>query len=92
MSHLTDEPQSSDNRLPNTQWGVSNVPPPMLEELLQLCEKNGWKKPTCYQGQYNLVTRGMETKLLPILRAHKISYNAFMYVCYRLSTEFYQIY
>ncbi|KAI0140214.1 putative oxidoreductase [Pestalotiopsis sp. NC0098] len=60
------------------EWGVSNVPPPMLEELLQLCEKNGWKKPTCYQGQYNLVTRGMETKLLPILRAHVISYNAFM--------------
>lgn len=57
----------------------------MLEELLQLCEKNGWKKPTCYQGQYNLVTRGMETKLLPILRAHVISYNAFMYASYHLS-------
>lgn len=55
------------------------MPPPMLEELLQLCEKNVWKKPTCYQGQYNLVTRGMETKLLPILRARNISYNAFMY-------------
>lgn len=52
----------------------------MLEKILQLCDENGWKKPTCYQGQYNLVTRGMETKLLPILRAHHIKYNAFMYV------------
>jgi aflatoxin B1 aldehyde reductase len=54
----------------------------MLEKILQLCDENGWKKPTCYQGQYNLVTRGMETKLLPILRAHKIRYNAFMYVAH----------
>ncbi|ETS79682.1 hypothetical protein PFICI_09535 [Pestalotiopsis fici W106-1] len=60
------------------EWGLSNVPPPMLEKILQLCEQHQWKKPVCYQGQYNLVTRGMETKLLPVLRAHNISYNAFM--------------
>ena len=59
------------------QWGVSNVPPAMLEQMLRLCEENGLKKPSCYQGDYNLITRGMETKILPILRAHGIAYNAF---------------
>ncbi|KAL1979198.1 hypothetical protein VTN96DRAFT_6520 [Rasamsonia emersonii] len=58
-------------------WGVSNMSPEMLEKMLHLCEQHGWQKPSCYQGDYNLVTRGMETKLLPILRAHGMSFNAF---------------
>ncbi|KAI1073915.1 putative oxidoreductase [Whalleya microplaca] len=58
-------------------WGVSNVPVNVLEKMLQLCEENGWQKPSCYQGDYNLVTRGMETKLLPLLRAHNISFTCF---------------
>ena len=51
----------------------------MLKTMLKLCEDKGLKKPSCYQGDYNLITRGMETKLLPILRAHGMSYNAFRY-------------
>lgn len=62
------------------QWGVSNTPPAILEEILHICEQNGWQKPSAYQGDYNLVTRGMETKLLPILRAHGMSFVAFRYV------------
>ncbi|MCJ1270486.1 hypothetical protein MMC22_010383 [Lobaria immixta] len=58
-------------------WGVSNVPPDVLEKMLHLCEEKGLQKPSCYQGDYNMVTRGMETKLLPILRAYGITYNAF---------------
>lgn len=49
----------------------------MLEQMLRLCEATGLQKPSCYQGDYNLVTRGMETNLLPILRAHDMAYNAF---------------
>lgn len=49
----------------------------MLEDMLRQCEEKNLKKPSCYQGDYNLVTRGMETKLLPILRSHGITYNAF---------------
>ncbi|OKL55509.1 hypothetical protein UA08_09256 [Talaromyces atroroseus] len=45
--------------------------------FLDLCEHQGWQKPNCYQGNYNLITRGMETRLLPILRANGISHNAF---------------
>lgn len=63
------------------QWGVSNTPPAVLEDILRICEQNGWQKPSAYQGDYNLVTRGMETKLLPTLRAHGMSFVAFRYVC-----------
>jgi hypothetical protein len=65
------------DRIDSVQWGVSNVPPEMLEEILRICDEKGLQKPSCYQGDYNLVTRGMETKLLPILRAHGMSFNAF---------------
>ncbi|KAI1266259.1 putative oxidoreductase [Xylariaceae sp. FL1019] len=59
------------------EWGVSNVQVPMLEEMLKICERNGWQKPSCYQGVYNLVSRGMEAKLLPLLRKHGIAFNCF---------------
>lgn len=62
------------------QWGVSNMQPETLQKILNICEAKGWQKPSCYQGNYNMVTRGMETKLLPILRANDISYNGFQYV------------
>ncbi|KAL8673742.1 MAG: hypothetical protein Q9168_001849 [Polycauliona sp. 1 TL-2023] len=58
-------------------WGVSNTSPERLEEILRICETKGLQKPTCYQGDYNLVTRGMETKLLPLLRSHGMTFNAF---------------
>ncbi|KAI8959971.1 putative oxidoreductase [Daldinia sp. FL1419] len=59
------------------KWGVSNVSPQDLEKMVQICEEKGLQKPSCYQGVYNLVTRGMETKLLPLLRAHGIAFNGF---------------
>lgn len=69
---------------PNCQWGVSNVPPEMLEQMVRLCEEKGLQMPSCYQGDYNIVTRGMEMKLLPILRAHGMTFNAFRFVTSRL--------
>ncbi|KAL8660691.1 MAG: hypothetical protein Q9202_006305 [Teloschistes flavicans] len=58
-------------------WGVSNTSPERLEEILRICETTGLQKPTCYQGDYNLITRGMETRLLPLLRRHGMTFNAF---------------
>ncbi|GAP91837.2 putative aldo keto protein [Rosellinia necatrix] len=58
-------------------WGVSNMPPEVLERILQLCEQNGWPKPRYYQGTYNVISRAMETKLMPILRAHGMNFVAF---------------
>ncbi|KAI0596656.1 putative oxidoreductase [Biscogniauxia sp. FL1348] len=58
-------------------WGLSNTPPSVVLEIVDLCEKNGWRKPVCYQGEYSMISRGMEDRLLPILRAHGIAFNAF---------------
>ncbi|KAI0422947.1 putative oxidoreductase [Xylaria grammica] len=58
-------------------WGVSNMRPEVLEELLRLCEENGWPKPSYYQGTYNVISRGMETKLWPILQTHNVKFVAF---------------
>ena len=52
----------------------------MLEQILLLCEEQNLQKPCCYQGEYNVITRGMENKLLPLLRAHGMTFNAFRYI------------
>lgn len=65
------------------QWGVSNVPPSVLEEMLRICNEQHLQKPACYQGDYNIVTRGAEKKLLPLLREHGIAFNAFRCVSLR---------
>ncbi|KAK1146787.1 hypothetical protein N8T08_002548 [Aspergillus melleus] len=59
------------------QFGVSNFKPDLLQKFLATCEAYGYVKPTVYQGDYSAVNRGMEKKLLPILRKHGIAYNAF---------------
>ncbi|KAI1392062.1 putative oxidoreductase [Hypoxylon trugodes] len=58
-------------------WGVSNVPVDTLEKILALCSEHGLRKPVCYQGEYSLISRGAETKLFPLLRAHGIRFNSF---------------
>lgn len=30
-------------------WGLANHPPETLQKILDLCERNGWEKPTWYQ-------------------------------------------
>jgi aflatoxin B1 aldehyde reductase len=45
--------------------------------MVDLCDKNGWAKPRYYQGEYSLISRGMETKLFPVLQAHGIKFVAF---------------
>lgn len=58
------------------EWGVANHPPETLQAIIDLCERKGWEKPTWYQGAYSLLTRGMEKRVLPILRAHGMSFLA----------------
>ncbi|KAI0897283.1 putative oxidoreductase [Annulohypoxylon nitens] len=67
-------------------WGVSNVPIPTLERIVALCDEHGWRKPSCYQAEYSIVSRGVETKLLPLLRAHGIRLNAFRFIASGLLT------
>lgn len=58
------------------EWGVANHPPETLERIIDLCEQKGWAKPRWYQGTYNMLTRGAESRVLAILRAHGMSFLA----------------
>ena len=59
------------------QWGVSNHSVEQLERMLETCERKDLKKPSVYQGDYNIVTRGMERVLLRLLRRHGMTFAAF---------------
>ncbi|KAK8050763.1 hypothetical protein PG994_012493 [Apiospora phragmitis] len=56
--------------------GVSNWPLDMLNNFLEVCEREGYVKPTVYQGNYNLIARGHET-LMPTLQKHGIRFDAY---------------
>ena len=43
--------------------GLSNFPAWMVVDVWHICEKNGWVKPTVYEGIYNPLTRFAETEL-----------------------------
>lgn len=58
------------------EWGVANHPPKTLERIIDLCEQKGWAKPRWCQGTYNMLTRGADTRVLPILRAQGMSFLA----------------
>ena len=49
----------------------------MVEEWLTIADREGLVKPSVYQGQYNLLCRGYETTLFPLLRQHKMHFNGF---------------
>eukprot|EP01113_Clastostelium_recurvatum_P012328 TRINITY_DN16399_c0_g1_i1.p1 TRINITY_DN16399_c0_g1~~TRINITY_DN16399_c0_g1_i1.p1 ORF type:complete len:339 (+),score=57.05 TRINITY_DN16399_c0_g1_i1:149-1165(+) len=57
--------------------GLSNYKCEEVEEILAICDKNGWVRPTVYQGNYNLLTRNNETSLFPLLRKEGISFYAY---------------
>ena len=59
------------------QLGVSNFSDSMVEEWLSIAEQEGLVRPSVYQGQYNLLCRGYEDSLFPLLRKHKIAFNAY---------------
>ncbi|KAI0182687.1 putative aldo/keto reductase [Xylaria flabelliformis] len=59
------------------QYGVSNFPVNMLERFLDICVERGYPLPSVYQGQYNLICRGPEKELIPLLRKHNMSFNAY---------------
>jgi aflatoxin B1 aldehyde reductase len=48
-----------------------------VAEICEICERNGWLKPTAYQGVYNALHRGVEPELFPCLRHYGISFYEF---------------
>ncbi|CAK5274710.1 unnamed protein product [Mycena citricolor] len=49
-----------------TAWGVA--------EIVGICERHGWVKPTAYEGLYNAIHRAAEPELFPCLRKFGIAF------------------
>ncbi|KAH9814637.1 NADP-dependent oxidoreductase domain-containing protein [Melampsora americana] len=47
------------------QLGLSNFAAWEVAIMWGICDKNGYVKPTVYQGMYNAITRSIETELFP---------------------------
>lgn len=50
--------------------GVSNYAAWQIADILAVCDKRGWAKPIITQNVYNAITRGIESELIPFLKAH----------------------
>jgi aflatoxin B1 aldehyde reductase len=60
-----------------SRFGLSNFMSWEVAQVCEICEKNGWIKPSVYQGIYNGLHRAVEQELLPCLRHYGISLYAF---------------
>jgi aflatoxin B1 aldehyde reductase len=47
-----------------------------MAKYFDICEANGYVKPTVYQGMYNVVFRRSEENLFPLLRKHNCAFYA----------------
>lgn len=59
------------------RFGVSSLSDAEVQQAYDICEKNGWVKPTVYQGGYNIFGRGGEKTLFPLLRKLGMAFYAF---------------
>lgn len=56
--------------------GISNYSAGEVEQIMEICEKEGYIKPTVFQCQYNALCRRGEKQLFPILRKYGFSIYA----------------
>ncbi|KAK6514542.1 hypothetical protein TWF281_004740 [Arthrobotrys megalospora] len=59
------------------RFGISNFAAWEVAQICEICDKNGWIKPSVYQGVYNCFIRGVESELVPCLRKYGISLYTF---------------
>ncbi|KAH8807670.1 NADP-dependent oxidoreductase domain-containing protein [Xylogone sp. PMI_703] len=57
--------------------GVSNYMAWEVAEICEICDRNGWIKPSVYQGAYNALHRAVELELIPCLRRYRIALYEF---------------
>ncbi len=55
------------------EYGLSNFSLTQTQEVLQICEKNDYRKPKVYQGMYNIVCRKVE-EMFPLLNEYNIDF------------------
>jgi len=58
-------------------FGLSNYTAEEVEQIVKISTEKGYVKPTVYQGCYNVLVRGGEEKLFPVLRKNGISFYAY---------------
>jgi aflatoxin B1 aldehyde reductase len=58
-------------------WGISNYRADEVQKTIDICEEQGFIKPSVYQGHYNPIVRGGEKELFPLLRKHGIAFYAY---------------
>ncbi|OOF98235.1 hypothetical protein ASPCADRAFT_142289 [Aspergillus carbonarius ITEM 5010] len=59
------------------RFGISNFQAWEVARICEICDHNGYIKPTTYQGIYNAYQRSIEAELLPCLRHYGIGLYAF---------------
>ncbi|KAL6867172.1 Aldo/keto reductase [Trichoderma novae-zelandiae] len=58
------------------KFGLSNFTAGEVAQVLDICERRGFVKPSVYQGQYNPLVRGGEKELFPLLRKNNMAFYA----------------
>ena len=59
------------------ELGLSNFPAWMVADVWHICEKNGWIKPSVFEGIYNPLTRKSETELNACLNYYGMRFYAY---------------
>lgn len=68
------------------ELGLSNFPAWMVAEVWSICDKNGWIKPTVFEGIYNPLTRKAEVELDDCLNYFGLRFYAYNPLCGGLLT------
>lgn len=59
------------------ELGLSNFPAWMVADVWHICDKNGWIKPTVFEGVYNPLTRKAEVELNDCLNHFGLRFYAY---------------
>ena len=57
--------------------GMSNFASWQIADAIAICEKHGWVPPVVTQNVYNLLTRDVETELIPFINHHNIGLTVY---------------
>jgi aflatoxin B1 aldehyde reductase len=59
------------------EFGLSNFSVADIEDVLAITTREGWIRPTVYEGLYNALARIVETELFPALAAQGMRFKAY---------------
>ncbi|RDW61973.1 hypothetical protein BP6252_11406 [Coleophoma cylindrospora] len=59
------------------RFGISNYMSWEVAQMNEICIRNGWIRPSVFQGVYNAIHRTVEAELFPCLRHYNMSFYAF---------------